>query len=73
MKPTDRAVLTRVVDVMCGMGVRFLQERGEEGVWGYKLDPPIDTLTTFTGVSHGGAGKRLVNAPYAVKQMVAQE
>ncbi|KND04421.1 uncharacterized protein SPPG_00150 [Spizellomyces punctatus DAOM BR117] len=80
LKPSERQDLIRLVDVMVGLGIRFRQQKGEDGYYGFLLDPPIDvllkSLTAGLGRSVLAAvlsAKRVLGAPYAVKQMVALE
>ncbi|KAJ3047712.1 Chromosome transmission fidelity protein 18 [Rhizophlyctis rosea] len=76
VKPAERVVLDRLVEVMVTFGIRFMQEKGDDGQYAYKLDPPIDTLMKglATGLSTGTSNsKRVLNAPYAVRQLIAQE
>lgn len=39
VKPEERALLTRLVDIMVSLEVRFVQERSEDGQLMYRLDP----------------------------------
>lgn len=39
IKPEERALLTRLVDIMVALELRFVQERSEEGQLMYRLDP----------------------------------
>ncbi|KAF8350491.1 P-loop containing nucleoside triphosphate hydrolase protein [Amanita rubescens] len=69
VRAEERAVLTRLVDIMISLDLRFLQERTEEGQLTYRLDPPIDVFITYDG-------KRAADiavSRYAVRQLVANE
>ncbi|KAI0819032.1 P-loop containing nucleoside triphosphate hydrolase protein [Irpex lacteus] len=69
IKPDERAVLSRLVDIMAALELRFIQERSEEGQLMYRLDPPIDTFVTYDG-------KRAADiaiSRYAVRHLVASE
>ncbi|OSX65355.1 hypothetical protein POSPLADRAFT_1135752, partial [Postia placenta MAD-698-R-SB12] len=69
IRPGERAVLGRVVDIMVALELRFVQEKMEDGQLTYRLDPPIDVFVTYDG-------KRAVDiavSKYAVRQLVATE
>ncbi|KAF8637392.1 hypothetical protein AX17_002887 [Amanita inopinata Kibby_2008] len=69
IRPEERAVLKRLVDIMIALDLRFLQERTEDGQLTYRLDPPIDVFVTYDG-------KRAADiAPsrYAVRQLIVTE
>ncbi|KAG9010130.1 hypothetical protein FRB93_004792 [Tulasnella sp. JGI-2019a] len=69
IKPAERAVLKKLVNVMVSLELRFVQERQEDGQMVYRLDPPIDIIVTYEG-------KRPVDmavSKYAVRHMVAAE
>lgn len=69
IRPGERAVLGRVVDIMVALELRFVQEKMEDGQLTYRLDPPIDVFVTYDG-------KRAADiavSKYAVRQLVATE
>ncbi|CAI7578950.1 unnamed protein product [Penicillium pancosmium] len=76
-KESERALVQSAARVMAGMGVTFEKVRvehegGGHGGWAYRMEPPIDSLVSFSkmpGASSGG------NAPvrYAVRQVLDQE
>ncbi|KAJ3153578.1 hypothetical protein HDU89_000620 [Geranomyces variabilis] len=83
-KPGEALSLARVVDVMAGLGFRFRQDKNEDGIYEFHLDPPIDELIVSLTASiplnsaHCALNitfnnKRLLGAPSAVKQMVSLE
>lgn len=39
IKPDERALLSRLVDIMAALELRFIQERSEDGQLMYRLDP----------------------------------
>lgn len=39
LKPFEREMLTRLIDVMVSLGLRFRQEKNEEGHYVFLLDP----------------------------------
>lgn len=39
VKPEERTLLTRLVNIMTTLELRFIQERSEEGQLVYRLDP----------------------------------
>ncbi|KAG7448073.1 P-loop containing nucleoside triphosphate hydrolase protein [Guyanagaster necrorhizus] len=69
IKPEERALLSRLVQIMTRLELRFVQERAEDGQLTYRLDPPIDVFVTYDG-------KRTADiavSRYAVRHLVAQE
>ncbi|KAF8633836.1 hypothetical protein AX15_001213 [Amanita polypyramis BW_CC] len=65
----ERVILTRLIDIMISLELRFLQERGEDGQLTYRLDPPIDVFVTYDG-------KRAIDIAimrYGLRQLVANE
>jgi len=69
IRPEEKAMLSRLVNIMVSLELRFVQERAEDGQPVYKLDPPVDTFVTYDG-------KRATDiAPprYAVRHLVATE
>ncbi|KAJ7085780.1 P-loop containing nucleoside triphosphate hydrolase protein [Mycena belliarum] len=69
IKPDERAVLGRLVDIMSTLELQFFQERAEDGQLTYRLDPPIDVFVTYDG-------KRAADisvSRYAVRHLVAGE
>ncbi|KAI9103113.1 hypothetical protein DFS34DRAFT_691661 [Phlyctochytrium arcticum] len=80
LKPAEKESLARVVEVMVGLGVRFHQEKGEDGRYRFVLDPPIDMIVSSltktlsaSPLSDVYSPKRLLGGPNAVKQMVSLE
>ena len=41
VKPDERALLTRLVEIMVSLEFRFVQERAEDGQVAYRLDPCV--------------------------------
>lgn len=39
MKPEEKALLKRLVDIMVALELRFIQEKKEDGSLVYRLDP----------------------------------
>ncbi|KAH9066444.1 P-loop containing nucleoside triphosphate hydrolase protein [Lactarius vividus] len=69
IRPEEKAVLTRLVNIMVSLELRFVQEKTEDGQPMYRLDPPVDVFVTYDG-------KRAADiaAPrYAVRHLVATE
>ncbi|KAF8211876.1 P-loop containing nucleoside triphosphate hydrolase protein [Mycena galopus ATCC 62051] len=69
IKPEERALLLRLVDIMSTLELQFFQERAEDGQLTYRLDPPIDVFVTYDG-------KRAADiavSRYAVRHLVAGE
>ncbi|KAF7295433.1 AAA domain-containing protein [Mycena indigotica] len=69
IRPEERALLARLVNIMATLELQFYQERAEDGTLSYRLDPPIDVFVTYDG-------KRASDIPvsrYAVRHLVAGE
>ncbi|KAH9966853.1 P-loop containing nucleoside triphosphate hydrolase protein [Russula dissimulans] len=69
IRPEEKAMLSRLVNIMVSLELRFVQERAEDGQIVYKLDPPVDSFVTYDG-------KRAADIPpprYAVRHLVATE
>ncbi|KAI0273411.1 P-loop containing nucleoside triphosphate hydrolase protein [Gloeopeniophorella convolvens] len=69
IRPEEKAILSRLVNIMVSLELRFVQERAEDGQLMYRLDPPIDVFVTYDG-------KRAVDiavSRYAVRHLVAGE
>lgn len=65
----ERDVMMRVVNIMLDLGLKLLQDKGEDGQLSFVLDPPIDLFTQYEG-------KRPQDIPaprYGVRQMIARE
>ncbi|OJA12544.1 hypothetical protein AZE42_08143 [Rhizopogon vesiculosus] len=69
IKAQEKALLTRLVEIMVSFELRFVQEKAEDGQLVYRLDPPIDVFITYDG-------KRAADiavSRYAVRHLVATE
>ncbi|KAL0574691.1 Chromosome transmission fidelity protein 18 [Marasmius crinis-equi] len=69
IRPEERTILSRLVDIMSTLELRFVQERTEDGQLTYRLDPPVDVFVTYDG-------KRAADMAvprYAVRHLVAGE
>ncbi|KAJ7074182.1 P-loop containing nucleoside triphosphate hydrolase protein [Mycena amicta] len=69
IRPQERALLERLVNIMATLELQFFQERAEDGTLTYRLDPPIDVFVTYDG-------KRASDIPvsrYAVRHLVSAE
>ncbi|KAI9446248.1 P-loop containing nucleoside triphosphate hydrolase protein [Lactarius indigo] len=69
IRPEEKALLSRLVNIMVSLELRFVQEKTEDGQPMYRLDPPVDVFVTYDG-------KRAADiaAPrYAVRHLVATE
>ncbi|TFK42329.1 P-loop containing nucleoside triphosphate hydrolase protein [Crucibulum laeve] len=69
IRPEERALLNRLVDIMASLELRFVQERAEDGQLSYRLDPPIDVFITYDSKRAGD----IAVSRYAVRHFVAQE
>ncbi|KAL4782646.1 hypothetical protein BJX76DRAFT_358705 [Aspergillus varians] len=75
-KESERALVQSAVRVMTGLGVTFEKVRienegGAYGGWAYRMEPPLDTLVSFSKAP----GISLATAPvrYAIRQVLDQE
>ncbi|KAJ7444820.1 P-loop containing nucleoside triphosphate hydrolase protein [Mycena latifolia] len=69
IKPEERALLARLVDIMSTLELQFFQERAEDGQLTYRLDPPIDVFVTYDGKR----ASDIAVSRYAVRHLVAGE
>ncbi|KAJ5953377.1 Chromosome transmission fidelity protein 18 [Penicillium verhagenii] len=79
-KESERVLVQSAVRVMVGLGVTFEQVRvenegGNHGGWAYRMEPPIDSLITFSKIQGTSLANSSGNAPvrYAVRQALDQE
>ncbi|KAF9564421.1 hypothetical protein CPC08DRAFT_660610 [Agrocybe pediades] len=69
VRPHEKALMRRLVDIMSSLELRFVQEKADDGQLTYRLDPPIDVFVTYDG-------KRAADitvSRYAVRQLVSAE
>ncbi|KAN0077179.1 P-loop containing nucleoside triphosphate hydrolase protein [Tylopilus felleus] len=69
IKPGERALLTRLVEIMVSLELRFVQERAEDGQMVYRLDPPIDVFVTYDEKR----APDIAVSRYAVRHLIATE
>ncbi|KAI9571435.1 P-loop containing nucleoside triphosphate hydrolase protein [Boletus coccyginus] len=69
IKPRERALLTRLVEIMISLELRFVQEKAEDGQVVYRLDPPIDVFVTYDG----RRAADIAVSRYAVRHLIATE
>ncbi|KAH9900888.1 P-loop containing nucleoside triphosphate hydrolase protein [Cubamyces lactineus] len=69
IRPAEKALLSRLVDIMSTLELRFVQEKNEEGQLIYRLDPPIDVFVTY----EGKRAADIAVSRYAVRHLVAAE
>ncbi|RUP44404.1 hypothetical protein BC936DRAFT_149509 [Jimgerdemannia flammicorona] len=69
IKPAERTILTRQVDIMIAFGLTYKQEKTDDGQFVYHLDPPIETLVQLSSVPLKG----VLPSRYALRQLIAQE
>ncbi|RAH40410.1 putative sister chromatid cohesion factor (Chl12) [Aspergillus brunneoviolaceus CBS 621.78] len=80
-KESERALVQAAVRVMSGLGVRFEKVRvegagGAHSGWAYRMEPPLDTLITFSQTkTNTSTTTTTASAPvrYAVRQVLDQE
>ncbi|GMK59840.1 hypothetical protein CspeluHIS016_0900570 [Cutaneotrichosporon spelunceum] len=68
VKASERAVLARLVELLIPLGLRFWQDKTEEGQPQMRLEPAIDVFVTYDGKRAGD----IVASRFAVRQLVAQ-
>lgn len=69
IKPDEREVLRRLVDIMINFQLTFVQEKTEDGQFLYRLEPSIEKLGDFSTIGL----KNVLTNRYAVRQLIAQE
>ncbi|KAF9546441.1 hypothetical protein EC957_009790 [Mortierella hygrophila] len=69
IKPDEREVLKRLVDIMIQFQLTFVQEKTEDGQFLYRLEPSIEKLGDFSTIGL----KNILTNRYAVRQLIAQE
>jgi chromosome transmission fidelity protein 18 len=85
IKPEEKAVLNRLVDLMVALDLRFVQDKAEDGSLVYRLDPyvpflslrkylnshhsPVDVFVTYDGKRSSD----IAISRYATRQLVANE
>ncbi|KAF9438710.1 hypothetical protein BGZ76_005655 [Entomortierella beljakovae] len=69
IKPDERLVLQRLVEIMIHFQLTFVQEKTEDGQFVYRLEPSIEKLGDFSGIGL----KNILPNRYAVRQLIAQE
>ncbi|WOO80484.1 Chromosome transmission fidelity protein 18 [Vanrija pseudolonga] len=68
VKPAERAILARLVDLMIPLGLRFWQEKQEDGQPMMRLEPAIDVFVHYDGKRAGD----IAASRFAVRQLVSQ-
>ncbi|KAF8590060.1 P-loop containing nucleoside triphosphate hydrolase protein [Ramaria rubella] len=69
VRPEERALMKRLVDIMVSLELKFIQEKAEDGSLVYRLDPPIDVFITYDGKR----APDVAISRYAVRHLVAAE
>ncbi|KAJ0368786.1 hypothetical protein COL922a_014362, partial [Colletotrichum nupharicola] len=75
-KDSERALVEAAVRVMTGLGVTFEKVRvegegGAYGGWAYRMEPPLDSLVTYSKAN--GLSSTSGPVRYAVRQVLDQE
>ncbi|PLW57969.1 hypothetical protein PCANC_00768 [Puccinia coronata f. sp. avenae] len=68
-KKEEKDCLARLVSIMQQLGLKFVQDKGEDGQLTYTLEPPVDFPAYYEG-------KRPLDIPpprYSVRQMIVNE
>ncbi|KAE9385281.1 hypothetical protein BT96DRAFT_1007197 [Gymnopus androsaceus JB14] len=69
VRPEERVLMSRLVDILATLELRFVQERAEDGQLTYRIDPPVDVFVTYDGKR----ASDITISRYAVRHLVAQE
>ncbi|KAJ3385624.1 hypothetical protein HDU84_002107 [Entophlyctis sp. JEL0112] len=70
LKDSEKRVLHNLVDVMVTFGLKFVQEKGEDGHYSFRMSPPLDDLLVGKRI---GEDSQSQYATYPVKQLIAKE
>ncbi|KAG0169481.1 hypothetical protein DFQ30_003575 [Apophysomyces sp. BC1015] len=68
LKPAEKMVLSRLIDIMIEFGLTFVQEKTSGDQFAYHLDPPVEQILNF----EQGAKSTLPHR-YAIRQLLSQE
>ncbi|TYJ55605.1 hypothetical protein B9479_003755 [Cryptococcus floricola] len=68
VKPGEKALLDRLVELMLPMGLRFFAEKAENGQPIMRLEPPIDVFVHY----EGKRAEDILASRYTVRQLVSQ-
>ncbi|EKM82410.1 hypothetical protein AGABI1DRAFT_89230 [Agaricus bisporus var. burnettii JB137-S8] len=69
IRPEERLLLERLVEIMAALELRFVQDRAEDGQLSYRLDPPIDVFITYDAKR----ANDIAPSRYAIRHLVATE
>ncbi|KAF8969722.1 P-loop containing nucleoside triphosphate hydrolase protein [Flammula alnicola] len=69
IRPQEKALMSRLVDIMSSLELRFVQEKAEDGTLSYRLDPPVDVFITYDGKR----ASDITVSRYAVRHLVSVE
>ncbi|GAT19645.1 sister chromatid cohesion factor [Aspergillus luchuensis] len=76
-KESERTLIQAAVRVMAGLGVRFekvrIENAGAHGGWAYRMEPPLDTLITFSKTKSTPTASGSAPVRYAIRQVLDQE
>merc|ERR1712029_773997 len=62
----EKEDLKALVAILLAFNLNFVQERGLDGQYSYRLDPPVESVAHFPELTHK-------SLPYAVKQLISHE
>ncbi|WWC88031.1 uncharacterized protein L201_002934 [Kwoniella dendrophila CBS 6074] len=68
VKPAERAVLDRLVELLIPLGLKFWLEKAENGQPMMRLEPPIDVFVHY----EGKRADDIAASRFAVRQLIAQ-
>ncbi|TPX46634.1 hypothetical protein CcCBS67573_g10303 [Chytriomyces confervae] len=74
LKPDETKVLSRLVEVMVSFGIKYVQEKGEDGHYLFKLLPAIDKLVVGNeSVSSEAVSFQQLQISNPVKQLIGNQ
>ncbi|WVO14672.1 hypothetical protein L204_102309 [Cryptococcus depauperatus] len=68
VKPAEKALLDRLVDLMIPLGLNFYKEKAENGQPMMRLEPPIDVFVHY----EGKRAEDILISRFAARQLVSQ-
>jgi chromosome transmission fidelity protein 18 len=69
VRPAERATMGSLVNIMLHLSLNFAQERTDEGVLTYRLEPPLEVFTSYDGKKSAAVNV----GRYAVRAIVMRE
>ncbi|KAJ3026307.1 UNVERIFIED_CONTAM: Chromosome transmission fidelity protein 18 [Siphonaria sp. JEL0065] len=73
LKPNEKLILDKLINIMVSFGLKFIQEKGEDGHYVFKLWPAIEKLVIGKSDSAIGDSRHSQQITYPVKQLISKE